>query len=128
MFRSVSTLVLMAGFEDGDMQEFGDVLKGQIKALRDQLDKDKDKDLSASSSSPRVVGAVPVRPSTRSSNVSTVKVDERSIGLARIWDASSGTTGGMPGALPSGPSQQTGSGARRELRSMAYSLGRSFMS
>ena len=120
----------MAGLEDGDTQEFGDVLKGQIKALRDQLDKDKDKNknLSASPAASRVVGAAPARPSPRPGSVGVVKVDERSIGLGRIWDASSGSAGGMPGALPAGPSQQTGSGARRELRSMAYTLGRSFMS
>ena len=32
----------MAGFEDGKEKPFGDVLRGQIKSLREQLDKNKD--------------------------------------------------------------------------------------
>ena len=125
--RSVSTLVLMAGFEDDEKAEFRDVLKGQIKSLRDQLDKNKDK---VHSVSPTVTsgGAMPARGSPASRSMGGApKIDERSIGLARIWDTMPGGTGGMPGALPSGPGQQAGPSAKRELRSMAYSLGRSFM-
>ncbi|KAI0723095.1 P-loop containing nucleoside triphosphate hydrolase protein [Earliella scabrosa] len=121
----VSTLVLMAGFEDDDRRSFADVLKGQIKSLREQLDQDKDKlrHLGAPQTAPSAQGGTPPpQPGGRR----YTPVDERSIGLARVWDATPGPVGSMPGALPAQPRD---AGARqRDLRSMAYFLGRSFTS
>ena len=115
----------MAGFEDDDRRSFADVLKGQIKSLREQLDQDKDKlrHLGAPQTAPSAQGGTPPpQPGGRR----YTQVDERSIGLARVWDATPGPVGSMPGALPAQPGD---AGARqRDLRSMAYFLGRSFTS
>ncbi len=118
----------MAGIEDGDKREFRDVLKSQVKALRSQLDKDKDKFASSSLASgvQGIASAGPTQPAIRRF---ATQIDERSAGQARIWDGAPGPVGRMPGALPTGPSQEGDAGARRrELRSMAISLGRSFIS
>ncbi|KAH9927199.1 P-loop containing nucleoside triphosphate hydrolase protein [Epithele typhae] len=128
----VATLVLMAGQDGDDKPDFAALLKAQIKVLREQLDKDKDARGHARTS---VASTQPPSPSAQFGrrpphSSSLFKVDERMLGMPRIWDTSSGSVGGMPGGLPgaSGPSSpETGLGARRELRSMAYSFGRSFM-
>ena len=127
----------MAGFEGDEHPEFGDVLQGQVKALREQLDKDKNISAQFVPTSAATFASPQQRPSRLGPRpgfaaAPHVKVDERSIGLGRIWDSGATTSagiGGMPGALPAGPSQQQpGAGGRRELRSMAYNIGRSFMS
>ena len=123
---SVSTLVLMAGHDGDDKPEFGDMLKAQVKALRDQLDKNKGKPQ-------RMPAAYAVQsgsPSYASARVSSLpSIDHRSIGQDRIWDATSGLFGSMPGGLPMAPGQHIDPNARRAaLRDMALSLGRSFLS
>lgn len=111
----------MAGFEDDDKREFDEVLMGQIKSLRDQLDKDKDKLLQQSV--PRVpsLGS----PSSVTPHLSTGRfthIDERSVGQDRVWDAAPGHVGRMPGALPPTPGPHGDAGARqRELRAMTFS-------
>lgn len=125
--NSVSSLVLLAGFEDDDKPEFGDVLKGQVKALRDQLDKGKDKLAQ--------LGAAPVvspraRPSPPQPHTGRLtQVDERFLGLGRIWDATAGVVGRMPGSMPgvADSAEVVGQNQRRELRDLGLSFGRSFV-
>ena len=124
---SVSSLVLLAGFEDDEKPEFGDVLKGQVKALRDQLDKGKDK-LAQLGSAPMV--SARARPSPPQPGAGRLtQVDERFLGLGRIWDATAGAVGRMPGSMP-GVADAAETGAqnqRRELRNLGLSFGRSFV-
>ncbi|TBU32974.1 P-loop containing nucleoside triphosphate hydrolase protein [Dichomitus squalens] len=124
----VSSLVVLAGYEGDDKPEFRDVLKGQVKSLRDQLDQDKDKKFSQLSLAAAVSAGAPTSaPRPNASRVT--RVDERSLGLARIWDAASGAVGRMPGAMPAGDGQ-AGAGAEahgKELRNLGLSFGRSFV-
>ncbi|KAH9844113.1 P-loop containing nucleoside triphosphate hydrolase protein [Rhodofomes roseus] len=120
----VSTLVIMAGFEEGDKPDFASVLKGQVKTLRDQLDKDS-KTFS------------PVSTSSMTSGVSAVRIGQPSRGLdafrsrlpgagGRIWDTSdSSTRMAMPGGMP--PQHNQGSGVNAgDVRPVAMG-GRSFI-
>ncbi|KAI0751550.1 P-loop containing nucleoside triphosphate hydrolase protein [Daedaleopsis nitida] len=121
-YNSVSTLVLMAG--DEEEREFSDVLKDQVKALRGQLDKNPDNSRSLDMAQTSLsFGVTPREPS----GGRLPQVDERSLGQGRIWDATSGPVGRMPGALPASGQQAEGA-RRREFRTMAYSIGRSFIS
>ena len=127
---SVSSLVLLAGFEGDDKPEFGDVLKGQVKSLRDQLDKNKDKKLSQFNRAAAVPAGAPASPPQPSTGRMT-QVDERSLGLARIWDAASGAIGRMPGAMPASVDPRV-AGAEphaREPRNLGpiLSFGKSFV-
>ncbi|KAI1786675.1 P-loop containing nucleoside triphosphate hydrolase protein [Ganoderma leucocontextum] len=122
----VSSLVLLAGFEDDDKPGFGDVLKGQVKSLRDQLDKGKDK-LSQLGSAPAV--SARARPSPPRPNAGRLtQIDERFLGLGRIWDATAGAVGRMPGSMPgvADPAEAGAQSQRRELRDLGLSFGRSF--
>ena len=117
----------MAGYDGDDEPVFGDMLKTQVKTLRDQLDKNK--------GNPQQIPVAYASyqsgpPSSASAFVSPFPtVDQRSIGQYRIWDATPGMVGNMPGALPAAPGQHMDSSARRAaLRDMAFSLGRSFLS
>lgn len=128
--RSVSSLVLMAGFDDDKKPAFRDVLLGQIKKLREQLDKGKDAPLVPPRATP-LDAAAPAQPH----GGPRMQIDERSVGQTRIWDAAPGPVGRMPGALPlpAGPGlgQQPGLTAAR-ARTMAgnvvHALGKSFIS
>lgn len=124
---SVSSLVLLAGLEDDDKPEFGDVLKGQVKALRDQLDKGKDK-LAQQGAGPAVSPRVRSSPPQPHASRMT-QVDERFLGLGRIWDATAGAVGRMPGSIPGAadPAEVGGQNQRRELRDLGLSFGRSFI-
>ena len=122
----MSTLVLLAGIEGDDKPSFGSVLKGQIKSLRDQLDRDKSTFLPVSSS--RVVGGSMAglgapRPGQQSRGFDALR--SRLPGAAgRIWDTSDHSTRmAMPGALP----QSSGSGANlNDVKPVAMG-GRSFI-
>ena len=118
--------MLLAGFEDDEKPEFRDVLKGQVKALRDQLDKGKDK------LSQLAIGSAPTvsartRPSPPQPGRLT-QVDERFLGLGRIWDATAGAVGRIPGSMPGGadPAEAGAQNRKRELRDIGLSFGRSF--
>ncbi|KAI0353456.1 P-loop containing nucleoside triphosphate hydrolase protein [Trametes cingulata] len=130
----VSSLVLIAGHDGDDKPKFSDVLLAQVKALREQLDKDKNdaklSDIPPPPAFPRgsVAGVGPAQPA----GVRLPRVDPRAIGLPRIWDSSgSSPIGRMPGAMPSGPGPQQDWSGRRDVRAMASAaaaFGRSFIS
>lgn len=101
----MSTLVLLAGIEGDDKPSFESVLKGQIKSLRDQLDRDKSSFSPVSSS--RVIGSsvggiTPPRPGQQSRGFDVLRSRLPSA-AGRIWDTSDyNTRMAMPGALPQG--------------------------
>ncbi|KAI0722230.1 P-loop containing nucleoside triphosphate hydrolase protein [Cerioporus squamosus] len=106
----VSSLVLLAGYEDDKKPEFREVLLSQVKKLREQLDKNKDTLVPPQSTPVGYVSA-----SAHSNGAPRMQIDERSIGQPRVWDAAPGPVGRMPGALPAGPSQQPGPSARARV-------------
>lgn len=124
--HSVSTLVLLAGIEGDDKPSFESVLKGQIKSLRDQLDRDK---LSFSSvSPPRALGSSVAGiggPRSGQQSRSFDALRSRLPGAAgRIWDTSDHNTRlTMPGALPQGQ----GSGVNPNDVKPVVMGGRSFI-
>ncbi|THG98210.1 hypothetical protein EW026_g3932 [Hermanssonia centrifuga] len=123
----VSTLVLMAGFEEGDdKRDFADVIKGQIKALRKQLSVEP-AGHTLNTTQRGVRGAV--SPPDRS-----CQLDSRLANQGRIWEA--GETfdrprGSMPGGLPMPGGMSRGNPDRRiDLRAIAVAAansGRSYM-
>lgn len=73
---SVSSLVLLAGFEEEDKPEFETLIKAQIKTLRKQLDKPpKNGGVAVSASSP----SVPARPEQSQSQSIRALLDELSV-------------------------------------------------
>ena len=124
---SVSSLVLLAGFEEDDKPEFGDVLKGQVKAVRGQLDNGKDKLSQPGSAAAVSARARPSPPQPHASRLT--QVDERFLGLGRIWDATAGAVGRMPGSMPvvAEPAEAGAQNQRREMRDIGLSFGRSFV-
>ncbi|KAI0824724.1 hypothetical protein BC628DRAFT_1419831 [Trametes gibbosa] len=128
---SVSSLVLLAGWE-GDKPEFGTILLGQVKTLRDQLDKDKDSVKGSETHSAANFPRVAQGTSGGQTNGSRLaRFDARHIGQPRIWDTSASSPAGrMPGALPGGTEGQGGNNRRdvRTIASAAAALGRSFIS
>lgn len=118
--------MLLAGFEDDEKPEFRDVLKGQVKALRDQLDKGKDKLSQLGSTLPVSARVRPSPPQPHGGRLA--QVDERLLGLGRIWDVTAGAVGRMPGSMPGGadPGEAGAQNRRRELRDIDLSFGRSF--
>ncbi|OBZ77167.1 putative ATPase YjoB [Grifola frondosa] len=120
----VATLVLLAGEEGEKKSEFPVVLKAQIKALRNQLDKGKDINSVRMS---RVPGSfcVNATPVTQPVDRRIMQVDKRTVGQERIWDAGAFGGGRTSGDIP-GPQPQKAEG-RRDVRSMALAaatLGR----
>ena len=122
----MSTLVLLAGIEGDDKPSFGSVLKGQIKSLRDQLDRDKSSFSPVSSSQvigSSMAGVGAPRPGQQSRSFDALR--SRLPGAAgRIWDTSDyNTRMAMPGALP----QAQGSGANLNDTKPINMGGRSFI-
>ncbi|KAI9001372.1 P-loop containing nucleoside triphosphate hydrolase protein [Trametes punicea] len=129
----VSSLVLMAGYDGDDKPVFSELLLEQVKALREQLDKDKPKDVVHTSDAvPALAPAQSMHcvPS-QSDGRPSPWIDVRSIGQARIWDTTGppALVGRMPGAMPD--AQWDGGRGGRDILAMASAaaaLGRSFMS
>ncbi|KAI0729314.1 P-loop containing nucleoside triphosphate hydrolase protein [Fomitopsis betulina] len=100
----VSTLVILAGIDGDEKPSFDSVLKGQIKSLRDQLDRDTLMYPSGSpsrSSGSSVAGIGSPRSAQQSRAFDTLR--SRLPGAGRIWDTSDNNTRlTMPGALPQG--------------------------
>lgn len=102
--NSVSTLVILAVIDGDEKPSFDSVLKGQIKSLRDQLDRDTLMYPSGSpsrSSGSSVAGIGSPRSAQQSRAFDTLR--SRLPGAGRIWDTSDNNTRlTMPGALPQG--------------------------
>ncbi|KAF9821282.1 hypothetical protein IEO21_00890 [Rhodonia placenta] len=97
----VSSLVLLAGYEDDEKPPFAHVLRGQIKSLRDQLDNEPKGARDAPTP-----GASAISSATPAQRVGSGRffdsLDSRLTGQSRIWDSSdSGPRLTMPGGLPS---------------------------
>ncbi|KAI0650237.1 P-loop containing nucleoside triphosphate hydrolase protein [Trametes meyenii] len=126
----VSSLVLIAGHDGEDKPKFSDVLLAQVKALRDQLDKDKD--ITSQTSTSPSTSFARGSPTVQANATRLPRLDPRAIGRARIWDTSSSASGRMPGALPGGSdASRDAVSNRRDVRAMAAAaaaLGRSFIS
>jgi len=127
----VSSLVILAGFESDHKPSFANVIRGQIKSLRSQLEKDSAR--AESAAAPFSFSDVPPRCS------STRRLDAIPAWLAgqsRIWDTGAGEQkftmpGGMPGLPPQKDStsmrggREPGSGKPFTLGGTA--AGRSFI-
>jgi len=117
----VSSLVLLAGYEDDDKPTFATVVKSQIKTLRGQLDNGPGHAAPAAYSvAHSVVPAVSAiaRPDGR-----TRYVDSRLLGQERVWDVSEGSRMSMPGELPGLARQRP---EPRDARPVVTAFGRSF--
>ena len=139
--NSVSTLVLLAGWE-GDKPSFGDLLKRQIRTLRDQLDKDRGFSSSRTLPTPqvrRIPG--PPAPTAEQNQGLQRRFESRLPGSVtrrpdqtRVWsiDMNDNSNTGMsiPGDMPPDVSSNQRLENRRDVRSMALAaaaLGRSFI-
>lgn len=124
--HSVSTLVIIAGAEDGEQKVFEDVLRDQIRTLRKQLNEDP----AEHPFTPVIPGAwtgagysrgIPGRPLP----------DSRLANQTRNWDTTSEQRGIMPGEMPvPGTPEHATVDGRRDLRAAALAaaaLGRSFI-
>ncbi|PCH41484.1 nucleoside triphosphate hydrolase protein [Wolfiporia cocos MD-104 SS10] len=94
----VSTLVLLAGIEGDDKPSFADVLHGQIRSLREQLDKEPEQlDVPGAFTTSSATVAQPV-PRFRRAQLAK-PVSSRVSLQGRIFDSSDGMS--MPGQMPS---------------------------
>ncbi|KAI0921649.1 hypothetical protein AcW1_004439 [Taiwanofungus camphoratus] len=123
----VSSLVLLAGYEDETKPSFATVLRGQIKALRDQLDRSPEQ-ADTASYGPVSVPMAQAKPAQAVSRSMRKFSDSRLTDQGRIWD--SGDSGSrMPGGLPA-PGPQTAEGRDVRSRAMKFAettLGQSFI-
>lgn len=124
---SVSTLVIIAGAEDGEEKVFKDVLQDQIRTLRKQLNEDTPED----SFAPVIPGAWTGAGHLRGIPGRSLP-DSRLANQTRNWDTTTSEERGiMPGEMPvPGTPEHATVDGRRDLRAAALAaaaLGRSFI-